>query len=463
MRWSLLILSSLFFCSPSWSSRLDEHHEAVELFENLHFFAEGRGMMLSPGLISAYDLAVPGLGLINRENFSARWGIVFNDEDEISGLHNVEYKGHRVGVVGCVVCHSGRAAGQFIVGLGNKNIDVFQLGQDIHRIESFWKTVVPFFLKSDEYVDMEDAALDFSSYLANEEIGNLTQGLVPISFIRGWFYRVQNQELPHGMSRGQVKVPHLWGYGEKRKVGQFCDGFGDGEEVGWAVAVELAAGQKPEVVQRYYPKVKEAEEALEYLLPPVYPFAIDQEIARRGQKIFSTTCANCHGHYHTDAAGLPVYEAPKWVAWDIVRTDLDRVGGLDEAFSEMVRNNPLSSILRHLHSNEGYFAPRLNGVWARFPYLHNGSVPTVYDLLQHESKRPKIFSLENSGEKERFDSRRVGLTLETRRLQADDRIRGHDRAIYDVSRVGHSNQGHNFFTDLAEEDKFAILEYLKTL
>jgi mono/diheme cytochrome c family protein len=447
-------------------SRVEADREAKKAFQQLQFFHEGRGMMLSPGLISAYNLFVPGLGAVDSKTFSGRWGVVFNDEGKISGLNQVEYKGHNIGVMGCVACHSGRAAGQFIVGLGNKNIDVLQMGGDINTIESYWKWFVPWIMKDNAYIDLEDAALSFSSYLSNPDIGNLTQGLVPISFIRGWFYRIHNQPLPEGLSRGQVKVPFLWGYGEKRKAGQFCDGFGDGTELGWAVAVELAAGQTPEAVRAYYPKVKEAEESFAHFLPPAYPFGIDILLAARGQEIFSNTCVRCHGSYERDADGQPVFKEPRWIPWEVIRTDPDRVAGLDDAFNLLVETNPLKDILHYKNTRDGYFAPRLDGVWSRFPYLHNGSVPSIADMLTPPEKRPKIFSVQRAGDLDRYDKRRMGLTLPKNQrelLQLRRESEGGARDVYDTRRVGHSNQGHNFFTDLDGPSKAALMEYLKTL
>src|SRR6185436_10088429 len=46
-----------------------------------------------------------------------------------------------------------------------------------------------------------------------------------------------------------------------------------------------------------------------------------------------------------------------------------------------------------LHRSRGYAATPLTGVWANFPYLHNGSVPTLHHLLGPVSERPKIFQV----------------------------------------------------------------------
>ena len=61
-----------------------------------------------------------------------------------------------------------------------------------------------------------------------------------------------------------------------------------------------------------------------------------------------------------------------------------------------------------LETSEGYAATPLTGVWANFPYLHNGSVPTLYHLLGPLSERPRIFSVMAARQ---FDRDRVGQLL----------------------------------------------------
>jgi mono/diheme cytochrome c family protein len=456
-------LFSAAAASASGTLREQRDASAKEAFRTLNFFSLGHGMHLSPGIVSLFNFVTAGgemsPGPVTDE-VTQRWGLVLNDKQNIAGFFDLNYKDHHVGVVGCAVCHSGRAAGRYIVGLGNKTIDVVTLATDVHRVETYWKGLLPEFLKSNDYRALEKSAMDFSSYLANPEIGNLTQGLVPVSFIRGWFYRAQNQPLPAQMLRGQIKVPFLWGYEFKRKAGQFCDGFGNGEKAGWAIAVELASGQTVDAVRAYFPKVEAAEKLFNDFLPPKYPFKIDKSLAAAGQAKFEQTCARCHGNYTNDQDGLPVYEEPKFIPLIAVRTDSDRLNGNTPEFMAQVENSPLNDVIQHLSYGPGYFAPRLNGVWSRFPYLHNGSVPNIRALLMPPEQRPKLFSLKNAGERERFDENALGLTVGD---SNEAPLNKTSRQVYDTSRTGHSNQGHEFYLDLTEIERTSVIEYLKTL
>jgi mono/diheme cytochrome c family protein len=452
--------------------RIQLDREAKAQFLQLNFYAEGRGMHMSPGLITYFNRLMDNLPppenrkLILRSWLTKRWGLNFKGQ-RIVGLFDREDNGLRVGAVGCVMCHSGRAAGQLVVGLGNKNVDVVRMAQDLYAIEMWWKALRPSHKKSPRYVKIEQDALAFADYLRDQEIGNLTQGLVPVSFVAGWFYRVHGEALPTNLRRGQVKVPSLWGYEKKREAGLFSDGFGDAAEVGWGVLVELAAGQKPETVRAYYPQVIEAEKLFHDFLPPKYPFPVNRMLAQKGEALFSRTCANCHGTYARDAAGLPVYEAPKWVPLSVVKTDADRAQLFaDPKFKAMVDRSPLRDVVGYHDREPGYIAPRLVGVWARFPYLHNGSVPNVAALLTRPEDRPRAFSLKNSGELERFDERALGLTLPRTKLGRKAllvRARLKQRNVYWTEREGHSSQGHDFYTGLSSADKASIIEYLKTL
>lgn len=463
-------LPAVALADPQPSRDQANQHAQAE-FLRLNFFSNGRGMIASPGLITYFNRVMEKLPspenrrLDMRRWFTRRWGLNFEGK-HIVGLFDQDYKGLTVGSVGCVTCHSGRAAGQLVVGLGNKNIDVVRMSKDLQRLERWWQGFVPVSKKNADYLEVEKAALEFSGYLSNEEIGNLTQGLVPVSFVMGWFYRIHGEPIPPTMRRGQVKVPHLWGYEEKRKTALFSDGFGNPAEVGWGVLVELAAGQKPEAVREYYGKIQEAEELFNHLLPPKYPFAVNQMLAGKGKAVFSRTCAACHGTYERAPDGHPVFQQPRFIPWAVVKTDPDRTLVASDELRAQIAKSPLADVIQATSLGSGYFAPRLEGVWARFPYLHNGSVPNIEALLTPPAERPRVFSLKDAGELKRFDSLSLGLTGPRSRLEEGwllGKAKMDVRSVYYTGREGHSNKGHDFYTGISWGEKQALIEYLKTL
>ena len=98
---------------------------------------------------------------------------------------------------------------------------------------------------------------------------------------------------------------------------------------------------------------------------------------------------------------------------------------------------------------DGYKARPLSGIWASAPYLHNGSVPTLADLLKVPAQRAVRFFV---GSRE-FDPLSVGLA----------QARGEGANLFDTALPGNSNVGHAYGTDLAESEKRDLLEYLKSL
>jgi hypothetical protein len=100
-----------------------------------------------------------------------------------------------------------------------------------------------------------------------------------------------------------------------------------------------------------------------------------------------------------------------------------------------------------------YEARVLEGIWAAAPYLHNGSVPTLAELLKPAAERVSSFSIGPA-----YDVINIGLAAEQTHfnytLQTTDCS---DR------NSGNSRCGHEFGTQLSAEEKKALLEYLKTL
>ncbi len=107
--------------------------------------------------------------------------------------------------------------------------------------------------------------------------------------------------------------------------------------------------------------------------------------------------------------------------------------------------------------NSGYIAKSLSGVWATAPYLHNGSVPSIAELLKPANQRPKTFNVQSR----LLDPKTLGYVDYDR--QNNICSSSQDSTCFDTSKIGNSNSGHEYGTDLTKEDKEALIEYLKVL
>lgn len=97
----------------------------------------------------------------------------------------------------------------------------------------------------------------------------------------------------------------------------------------------------------------------------------------------------------------------------------------------------------------------MEGVWGAAPYLHNGSVPTLADLLKSPRNRPNKFEVGN-----RYDPELVGLA---RNQAPGAQVRDTRGCDEDDLNSGESRCGHDFGTDLSDSEKRALLEYLKAI
>ena len=109
---------------------------------------------------------------------------------------------------------------------------------------------------------------------------------------------------------------------------------------------------------------------------------------------------------------------------------------------------------------EGYVAPPLDGIWATAPYLHNGSVPTLEQMLDSQA-RPQYWSRVDFDDTH-FDEEAVGWPWLPQSAQATAPA-NQKKLIYDTTLWGQSNAGHTFGDGLTKTERRAVLEYLKTL
>jgi hypothetical protein len=104
-------------------------------------------------------------------------------------------------------------------------------------------------------------------------------------------------------------------------------------------------------------------------------------------------------------------------------------------------------------TGSAYESRVLEGIWAAAPYLHNGSVPTLAQLLTPAAQRVQTFAVGPD-----YDQVNIGLAATQTQFGYTFQATGCDELD-----SGNSNCGHEYGTTLSESDKAALLEYMKTL
>lgn len=190
--------------------------------------------------------------------------------------------------------------------------------------------------------------------------------------------------------------------------------------------------------------------------PPKYPYPIDSKLADQGRPLYKAYCAACHGADGENFAGQYVGHV---TPIEQIGTDRWRLDSY--TYDLAVNQGTLYSAypeyrFQHFRKTYGYANAPLDRIWLRAPYLHNGSVPTLRDLLEPSAQRPKLFYRGN----DLYDAHKVGFVT-----NMPDDGRGRKYFPFDVSVAGNGNQGHEgerYGTLLSEEQKSALVEYLKT-
>lgn len=220
-------------------------------------------------------------------------------------------------------------------------------------------------------------------------------------------------------------------------------------------------------------------------VPPRYtdffdPEDVDLEAAKRGQVLFTATCAECHGDYDkawdvADASPSPteilattqVHYHQQTPVFD-VGTDPNRHQGMRH-FSDTINDLAISQAMgTFVEPQQGYVPPPLDGIWARYPYLHNNSVPTLCDMLVPAAMRTVAFHQGPSDDPDTdFDPMCVGYPTGDSTPQS---WRDDEDTLFETSREGMSNQGHDdWLTDsdgeltFDEDQRSDLVMFLKTL
>jgi hypothetical protein len=259
------------------------------------------------------------------------------------------------------------------------------------------------------------------------------------------------EQLPQAELIGASDFPSLWNQAPREGLQLHWDGDNDSVDER-NLSAGLGAGITPVTVD--HAGLKRVRDWIWTLPPPEYPYAIDRAVAARGEGLYQRQCFNCHGD-HRFREGVRAGESlGRVVDIELIGTDRYRLDSYTVAFAanqySLFPESP--NRFTRFRKTRGYANHPLDGIWARAPYLHNGSVPTLRDLLEPPENRPKAFYRGYDV----FDQQRVGFVSNV--PEAD----GRQYFRYDTAIPGNGNGGHVYGTTMPEADKLAIVEYLKT-
>jgi mono/diheme cytochrome c family protein len=208
---------------------------------------------------------------------------------------------------------------------------------------------------------------------------------------------------------------------------------------------------------------------------------IDVTSAKRGEKLFNSSCLKCHGEYQKAWSGenadqlseIELLATTKVIYHDKtpvkdVGTDPNRYQAM-KYFASDLNNLAISKWMKtKVEPQVGYVPPPLVGIWARYPYFHNNSIPTLCDVLSTENNRPKKFVLGPAINKETdFDQDCVGYPIANK---IPKEWLKDSEAAFDTSKPGLRNIGHTKMLlkedgteKFSSVDKKDMVMFLKTL
>lgn len=344
----------------------------------------------------------------------------------------------------CMLCHGGSVLGKSYLGLGNASLDIQALFEDMNAAEGRG-TKLPF---------------TFSNVRGTSEAGSFAVYLFgfrePDLKFKKWTDLGLHDDLCED-------VPAWWLL--KKKKTMYHTGGADARSVRSKMQFMLTPVTPASEFDRHEPAFRDINAYLMTIEAPKYPYPVDRELAGKGEKLFRANCAECHGTY-----------GEKWtypnriVPLAEIGTDPKRFEGIETQFGEYYNTTWFAKEQRGWFldgypavATKGYQAPPLDGIWATAPYLHNGSVPTLYHVLKSDA-RPKLFTRSYRTGEADYDREKVGWKYTELDTPPDDKVHPHERRkAYDTSKPGRSNKGHTFGDKLTDAERTAVIEYLKTL
>lgn len=340
----------------------------------------------------------------------------------------------------CMICHGSSILGKSYVGLGNSSLDIQAFFEELNRATG-GRGKLPHV---------------FSNVRGTSEAGSMAVFL----------HSFRNPDLSIRLVRHKFEikddmcedVPAWWLL--KKKKTMYHTGSADARSVRSIMQFMLTPDNSLATFEKEEPIFKDIQQYILSLEPPKYPFPIDETMAGTGRKLFIKNCAKCHGTY-----GKEWTYPSKVIPLKEIGTDTARFHGLPRALGEFYNTSWFAKETKDGYKSmetAGYQAPPLDGVWATAPYFHNGSVPTLYDVLNSKS-RPKLFTRSYRTGEADYDKEKIGWRVNVHETAPKDGNAYDRRKVYDTSLPGRGNMGHTFGDTFTDDERRAVVEYLKTL
>lgn len=385
--------------------------------------------------------------------------------------------------VGCLMCHAGSFNGELMIGLGVADADFTAgfgggtgagmtggglpsnltglLGLSEAESENLNKMLTRSTVFN-EITAMRTVGQNPAEAMAitlmahrNEDLSWSDEPVVPWEFKNHKGETIEPEAFPSD-------VPPWWR--AKKKNGLFYNAMARGDHSGsMALATSICVDtvEQAEIISAMFEDMHAFVLTLE---APKYPFDIDDALADKGKDLFIESCAGCHGTYGaTDAEDtfpnllfpLPIIGTDGVIAEGGVVYAPQLVEGYNRTYYGQVTPFIVKD------PAVGYIAPPLDGVWATGPFLHNGSVPSI-ELVLNSKARPKFWKRKNLDSAD-FDAEALGFPYVAVDYGQADASDNEKKSIYDTTQFGQGNAGHVFGDHLTQNERRAVIEYLKTL
>jgi mono/diheme cytochrome c family protein len=259
---------------------------------------------------------------------------------------------------------------------------------------------------------------------------------------------VFHEDMSRDHSIGTADFMSIWNQSSREGLWLHWDGNNDSlDERNLSAAIGAGATPLTLSAEPNMASIERIKRWIMTLPAPRYPYPVDAVRAEAGHAVYERACASCH------EPGGRMFGAV--IPSQYLGTDPERQLAFDAKMA--ARMNTIGKgkpwAFNRFRDTNGYASHPLDGIWLRAPYLHNGSVPTLRELLNPPSGRRTVFYRGDDV----YDPQNVGFVsnVAKRGGQAFFRFDTHER--------GNGNGGHLYGTDLTPTEKSALLEYLKTL